>query len=263
METLPESLDGLHISNGHYTSQDGQMGLYTPALYNKGKLSADMKANKHFSYQPDGLFSTVGLGSSQVDVPRFPQHFNWYNQQSSFHPSPYNTYPANGLSSMLHPRGQPWLSSQSMPPVPDLMEPRRASWSSGDGASPQTPTIGPGSAYDFYPGCTTSNYASTASTPSPKNIWKMPDGKYETIDFEAMINQEPAIPPPVPARHTPEGGRGTLDKILDNRDGTTNVYVRGLQPDTSDDMLLGYGKRFGDVVSHKSIIDNVTKHCKG
>ena len=79
-----------------------------------------------------------------------------------------------------------------------------------------------------------------------------------------MVSQELAVPEPVPAlRSGPDGGRGTLDKILDNRDGTTNVYVRGLQPDTSDEMLKAYGEKFGEVDSCKSIIDASTNHCKG
>ena len=73
----------------------------------------------------------------------------------------------------------------------------------------------------------------------------------------------PAIPPAVPAIDSPGGGRGTLGQITDNPNGTTNVYVRGLHPDTSDEMLHAYGSRFGDVQSAKSIIDTATGQCKG
>ena len=104
----------------------------------------------------------------------------------------------------------------------------------------------------------------SASNPYYPHIWKTPNGDVVSVDFWALVNREPAIPEPVPAiRSGPDGGRGTLDKILDNRDGTTNVYVRGLQPNTSDDMLTAYGARFGPVVSCKSIIDASTNHCKG
>lgn len=90
------------------------------------------------------------------------------------------------------------------------------------------------------------------------------DGNTTIVDFWSIITREPQIPEPVPAIHSgPDGGRGTLNKILDNRDGTTNVYVRGLQPDTSDQMLQGYGEKFGEVVSCKSIIDASSGHCKG
>lgn len=42
-----------------------------------------------------------------------------------------------------------------------------------------------------------------------------------------------------------------------------DVYVRGLQPNTTDEMLLQYAVRFGEIESHKAIIDHETKKCKG
>lgn len=95
-------------------------------------------------------------------------------------------------------------------------------------------------------------------------IGKGPNGEPVFIDFVEKANEHPPIPAPVPAPHSGEdGGRGTLDKILDNREGTTNVYVRGLQPNTTDEMLYAYGRRFGPIVSQKAIIDHSTNACKG
>lgn len=42
-----------------------------------------------------------------------------------------------------------------------------------------------------------------------------------------------------------------------------DVYIRGLQPNTTDDMLYGLAKRFGDIESSKAIIDMTTGLCKG
>jgi len=54
-----------------------------------------------------------------------------------------------------------------------------------------------------------------------------------------------------------------LDRSLENPHGVTNVYIRGLRPETSDEMLQQIASRFGDIVSSKSIIDHTTGLCKG
>ena len=43
----------------------------------------------------------------------------------------------------------------------------------------------------------------------------------------------------------------------------TNLYLRGLEPTTSDDDLHQLCGRYGNVVSAKAIIDRVTNECKG
>ncbi|KAI5785551.1 hypothetical protein DFH27DRAFT_263309 [Peziza echinospora] len=50
---------------------------------------------------------------------------------------------------------------------------------------------------------------------------------------------------------------------LYNPSKTTNVYVRGLAPDTDDEKLLKLVQPFGKTVSCKSIIDKGTGLCKG
>ncbi len=83
------------------------------------------------------------------------------------------------------------------------------------------------------------------------------------MDFKAIALEEPAIPIAIPAPRTPNDGRGTLDKIFDNPHKTTNVYIRGLHPNTTDEMLEQYGARFGKIVTAKSIIDHPRSLCKG
>ncbi len=54
-----------------------------------------------------------------------------------------------------------------------------------------------------------------------------------------------------------------LDRSLENPNGVTNVYVRGLLPDTNDEILHKLASRFGEIVSSKAIIDLNTGTCKG
>ncbi|KAF1821648.1 uncharacterized protein K489DRAFT_321694 [Dissoconium aciculare CBS 342.82] len=72
--------------------------------------------------------------------------------------------------------------------------------------------------------------------------------------------QEPVIPPAIPAPSSP---LKPLDRALENQRGETNVYIRGLLPETTDEMLQVWGSRFGDIKSSKSIIDMQTGLCKG
>ena len=83
------------------------------------------------------------------------------------------------------------------------------------------------------------------------------------IDLDAMCLQDPAIPKPIPAIFSGDKGRGTLESSLVNRFNTTNVYIRGLHPDTSDEMLFQYGARFGSIESAKSMLDQHSNLCKG
>ena len=270
MDGLMEPLGNLSLTNGGFQNPDKGVDGYSQNSINGAKAPPNSKMDKPFTYQlPDGLLVNTGINAAPATFPRFAPPVNWFGSQYAYPNGSYQPYGGNGFSPPSNPpRNQQWLSSQSLPSVPDLMEPRRTSWSSREDTSPQTPTLIPGGNYQ---GRTPSNYSGKYSgTPplmSPQNpnfVCRLSNGGYQEIDFWALINREPMIPEPVPAIHSgPDGGRGTLDKILDNRDGTTNVYVRGLQPNTSDDMLEAYGKRFGPVVSCKSIIDANSGHCKG
>ncbi|OAF71813.1 Sex-lethal [Intoshia linei] len=43
----------------------------------------------------------------------------------------------------------------------------------------------------------------------------------------------------------------------------TNIYIRGLNVDTTDDNLYQMCRKFGNIISTKAIIDHQTKKCKG
>jgi hypothetical protein len=210
---------------------------------------------------PDGSFVPA----------QYQQYANQYNMALAQSPQ-YQQAAYNGMSSagIPHtPRNNAWMSSQGMQQLPDLVAPRRSSWSSNEEASPQTPLDG----YQHTVLISSHSPTTWNTTPSPiqsqfpynQQIAKDSDGVPVYADFWAWTQQEPSIPPPVPAVHSgPDGGRGSLDKILDNRNGTTNVYIRGLQPNTTDEMLEHYGRRFGPIVSQKAIVEMTNpKLCKG
>ncbi|KAF3385196.1 Sporulation-specific protein 5 [Penicillium rolfsii] len=85
---------------------------------------------------------------------------------------------------------------------------------------------------------------------------------YVVQDMEALTQQEPAIPRAVPAMWT-NPSELTLAKCLENREGITNVYIRGFLPETNDEMLYAYAARFGKIERCKAIVDLETGLCKG
>ena len=161
--------------------------------------------------------------------------------------------------------------SRSAKSVPDLAAPRRHSISSNEENGPRTPFY---SAYNHPTAPAKIVYGDspqTWHTPSPPQvnpatpfqIAKSPNGQYFFTDLTAVCLQEPAIPKPIPAIFSGERGRGTLERSLQNNLNTTNVYIRGLHPNTTDDMLHSYGARFGKIISAKSMLEQDTGNCKG
>ncbi|KAK8162096.1 hypothetical protein IWX90DRAFT_289425 [Phyllosticta citrichinensis] len=153
---------------------------------------------------------------------------------------------------------------------PALITPRRDSISSTEQDLPGTPytsahaTYQPnvymnGSPNAIYPG---------SGTPSPSHLGpfyvpqvnKAPVAQTIPPEIQELLVKEPAIPRAIPAPSSPVK---PLDRSLENKNGETNVYIRGLLPETTDDMLHQWGIRFGDIQSSKSIIDVKTNLCKG
>ena len=170
--------------------------------------------------------------------------------------------------------GQP--QHQQPAEVPDLAAPRRASLSSNEENGPQTPFFG-AHATTFYPRITVpDNSPQTWATPSPQQLghslavhqaqplWRDSEQKqYIVKDLDAICSEDPAIPRPIPAIFSDDKARGTLETSLENKNHTTNVYIRGLHPNTTDEMLVAYGSRFGMISSAKSMIDQQNGLCKG
>jgi hypothetical protein len=70
------------------------------------------------------------------------------------------------------------------------------------------------------------------------------------------------IPPPIPSVY-PDPAYSNINNCIYNPKGTTNVYIRGLRPETTDEDLLHMVRQYGTIESTKAIIDTQTKSCKG
>jgi hypothetical protein len=169
------------------------------------------------------------------------------------------------------PMGPTWASRVSSAEMPALMTPRRDSISSNENDLPGTPYTG----YGVYRNSTTvmdrspSGVFTHSATPSPSQMshpYALAQmGKAQPLTtlpphLMILLQQDPAIPRAIPA---PQSPLKPLDRSLENKNGETNVYIRGLLPETTDEMLHAWGSRFGDIQSSKSIIDLKTNLCKG
>ena len=216
-----------------------------------GRVLQSQMGNNQSSYQSNGN----GLSFQQAQY--LPQALGYSN--------------GNGVHAST--QAMAWNGAQQYSretPVPDLAAPRRNSLSSNEENGPHTPFFGAGPRTDFQPKVALAE-SPQAWTPSPQQLvtyipdqlLKSPNGQYMRMDLDSICLQDPSIPKPVPAIFSGEKGRGTLEKSLQNNLNTTNVYIRGLHPNTTDDMLKSYGLRFGDIVSAKSMLDQETGNCKG
>lgn len=69
----------------------------------------------------------------------------------------------------------------------------------------------------------------------------------------------PSQPPPPPTPvSSPAQGSGDETQL-----SKTNLYIRGLGPDTTDKDLVTMCQQYGKIMSTKAIIDQVTSKCKG
>ncbi|KAL2787163.1 hypothetical protein BJX66DRAFT_346324 [Aspergillus keveii] len=150
---------------------------------------------------------------------------------------------------------------------------KRSHWSSTDEQKSAGPSASEGgNQSDFFnaipdlDGSGISNYAMNGLPQGGQaclqlQMMKTPTG-YILQDLESLVQQEPAIPRAVPAMWTNPTDL-TLAKCLENREGITNVYIRGFLPETTDEMLHAYASRFGKIDRCKAIIDLDTGLCKG
>ena len=179
-----------------------------------------------------------------------------------------NNFVGNGAYQTSYMNNSPSWNSSRVPSsdVPSLITPRRDSGSSNEHEVPGTPFT----QYTGYGGmrgdiAVMDNSPNSVywSTPSPTS-GRLPVGKPNVTpispDLQYLCEKEPQIPRAVPAPYSPNK---PLDRALENPHGVTNVYIRGLQPNTTDEMLYSLACRFGDIVSSKSIIDHATGCCKG
>lgn len=197
-----------------------------------------------------------------------------FTGNGSAHPSAMYTpqYMAQGYVQAHDnsPISQGWTPTHVGAELPTLITPRRESISSAENDTPGTPLYPPYHAMT-HGGVTILNRSPsgtyTTSTPSPLQMLahygmmaKVPEVETISPRLKMLVTKDPLIPRAIPAPSSP---LKPLDRALENPRGETNVYIRGLMPETSDEMLDTWGRRFGDIKSSKSIIDHSTGLCKG
>jgi hypothetical protein len=96
------------------------------------------------------------------------------------------------------------------------------------------------------------NFGAQAGVPNPNFGYPTPPESTLPAD----------IPPAVPSVY-PDPAYSNINNCVFNPKGTTNVYIRGLRPETTDEDLLHMVRNYGVIVSTKAIIDTSTKSCKG
>ncbi|GAB7343131.1 hypothetical protein MBLNU457_1207t1 [Dothideomycetes sp. NU457] len=253
------------------------MNVQDPSFASPGRNNNMASVNPQYS----GLTVNTGYpgafwgNGGQMMFPTAQAYASTVGTQS---PAMYTPSSAGGYMAQAYSQGhensplsQGWTPSQATGEIPTLITPRCDSISSAENDAPGTPS------YVSYPGFTNGGVAvvnrspngTYTSTPSPLQMMtqygvavqqKVPDAEAVAPRLRMLVSQDPAIPTAVPAPSSP---LKPLDRALENVRGETNVYIRGLHPETTDEMLVEYGKRFGDIKSSKSIIDHVTKLCKG
>ena len=269
MEELARSFGGVNLTNGVCGGPfKHSNGLISSNLLGVSNVQGAQTGGPFYFQLSDGR---IVLSDTSPQAPQ-QQSSTTYNLATAQYHHPEHVLGAQYLPNASH--GQNWNQTQQLPrDVPDLAAPRRNSFSSNEENGPGTPFFGTNSRAEYQPSVVVTDNSPQAwlGTPSPQAIaqgfypeqlLKTPTG-YIRADLDALLQKDPAIPRPIPAIFSENGGRGTIQKAVENDKGTTNVYIRGLHPNTTDEMLHGYGKRFGEIVSAKSMLDQQTGQCKG
>ncbi|KAH8433432.1 putative RNA binding protein MSSP-2 [Aspergillus melleus] len=159
--------------------------------------------------------------------------------------------------------------------IQDVAGPKRAQWpGSEENKMTATSSVENSNQSEYYTGSTNPSSENPAlqgfsfnqppqmaAACVPYQMMKSSTG-YILQDLECLTQQEPAIPRAVPAMWT-NASELTLAKCLENREGITNVYIRGFLPETTDEVLHAYASRFGKIDRCKAIVDLDTSLCKG
>jgi hypothetical protein len=265
VSTLAHSFQGMAMQNPAFPSQakNNTMTNHTNAY---GSLSSQAP----ISYNPTASYLYANAYNANVAQPA-----TMYTPQAQHYMSPIS-YASCQQQQDNSPLSHHWTPGTNGTPgdIPTLITPRRGSISSNENDQPATPSGAYGYAYPHSGGVTVHRSTSGAfthnnsSSPvslamgSPYGLSAMEQQEQSDLspDLKMLISQEPVIPPAIPAPSSP---LKPLDRALENQRGETNVYIRGLLPETTDEMLQAWGSRFGDIKSSKSIIDMQTGLCKG
>jgi hypothetical protein len=260
--SIAHSFQGMNIQNPTFATQSKNTTMSTTAnAYGPLSSQATIPYNPTASYLYANAYNTNANQPAGMYTPH-TQHY--------MSPMNYASYQQHDNSPISHH----WTPGTNCTPgdIPTLITPRRGSISSNENDQPATPA----GAYGYgYPQAGVAVRRSPSgpfshNTPSPVSLsmgtpYGLSTMKHQeqsdiSPDLKMLIMQEPVIPPAIPAPSSP---LKPLDRALENQRGETNVYIRGLLPETTDEMLQVWGSRFGDIKSSKSIIDMQTGLCKG
>ena len=263
LAALAHSFQGMNMQNQSFAAQ-AKNAMMPNAVNNYGGLTtAAPMSNAVYGAAGQYMFNNGYGGNANSHSPNmYTPHAPQYMPQLG-----YQGYQHHDNS----PLSQHWTpTTGATGEVPTLITPRRDSISSNENDQPATPS------YAGYPqfahgGVAINRSPSgifTHSTPSPTSMMgpygmplvKQPDQSDVSPRIKMLVSREPAIPRAIPAPSSP---LKPLDRALENQRGETNVYIRGLLPETTDEMLEAWGSRFGDIKSSKSIIDLNNGLCKG
>lgn len=234
---------------------------YRP-VYNHGPDQLSYYYYPHPSWPVPGAIAVYPQPGYANSPPPTPPHSGApYGYQVAPGPEFYGAplLPPTPPHANNYPRGTQALAAN---PVPQL-EQRRSSWSSSAASeSPTTPFMASAQT-DAGPIIVEEIHPMVASNCGSNDIvYGQPVTPHEKKSVEALLLAGPPLPTPIPALFSSESARN-VNQALDNPTHTTNVYIRGLPPDTDDDKLYEMTCRFGTVVSHKAIMDTDHGTCKG
>lgn len=160
------------------------------------------------------------------------------------------TYAAVGVPTLVTPRGQSTLHTEKVQPAtfPRADSQRRAQGRRGIMNRSMTDAF---SSIASLP-------TSTIGPDSVSTVEQAPAIEY-LPHIKLLAFQDPPIPRAIALPTFP---RTALDRALESARGETDVYIRGLLPETTDDKLKAWGSRFGKIQSSKAMLDSETGLCK-
>ncbi|CAG7950642.1 unnamed protein product [Penicillium olsonii] len=280
--TNPSSCESSNVALNNMFSRFSLQNSRSKAGGSKTAASAPMNTNMDWSS------SARAYNSPFILVPN-SSVFNGVPTVSSFVSNPVSgqndsmgqfSYLSTGIYPTVGPMMAGAYSSWPYMVGYDMQDGKPAkpgSWNMSDGQNgPQTENAGQFQYYHpsaYLPSLDSGSMSSVGSFPYggmsppfgslslPLQMMKTSSG-YAIQDLEALTQQDPAIPRAVPAMWT-NPSELTLAKCLENREGITNIYIRGFLPETTDEMLHAYAARFGKIERCKAIVDLDTSLCKG
>lgn len=272
LTALTHSFGGLNIQQPSLSSSGSSFGTnrsHVSGSSEYGGVSLPQASAYYIPSQQHMLYTGNHVhGPNQVHN-GLPHATNLY--ASAAHFVPQGNY-GNYGQHLESPTTQSWATSRvPSGEMPTLITPRRDSISSAENDLPSTPYTSYGGFNNGFAVVDRSPSAGYAhsGTPSPSQlgpqygipqIAKAPPTPVVPLELQQLVSREPPIPRAIPAPSSP---LKPLDRSLENKNGETNVYIRGLMPETTDEMLHQWGVRFGDIQSSKAIIDLKTNLCKG